>query len=55
MIVLAADDELHARKILTDALQKTLPQAEIIDFGKPSQVLAYAQDELGIYKVKHIL
>lgn len=44
MKVLAADDELHARKILTDALQKALPQAEIIDFGKPSQVLAYAQE-----------
>ena len=43
MEILAADDELHARKVLTDALRQALPQSEIVEFGKPSQVLDYAQ------------
>lgn len=44
MKILAADDELHARRVLTEALKEALPEAEVVEFSKPSELLAYAKE-----------
>lgn len=43
MKVLAADDESLAREMLTDAIKEALPEAEIFDFAKPSELLEFAK------------
>lgn len=42
MRILAADDEALAREMLTEAIREALPDAEIFDFAKPSQLLEFA-------------
>ena len=44
MRILAADDEALAREMLTDAIREALPDAEIFDFAKPSQLLEFASE-----------
>ena len=44
MKILAADDEKLALELLVDSIRKALPDAEIFDFSKPSELLAFAQD-----------
>ena len=43
MKILAVDDERLALQLLTDTIQKILPEAEIFCFGKPSEALSCAQ------------
>lgn len=42
MKILAADDETLAREMLTDAIREAVPDADIFDFAKPSELLAFA-------------
>ena len=44
MRIFAADDEALAREMLTDAIREALPDAEIFDFAKPSQLLEFASN-----------
>lgn len=44
MKILAADDEALAREMLTDAIREALPDAEIFDFAKPSDLLEFAKE-----------
>lgn len=44
MKILAADDEALAREMLTDAIREALPDAEIFDFAKPSELLEFAKE-----------
>ncbi len=44
MKILAADDEKLALELLVDSIRKALPDAEVFDFSKPSELLTFAQD-----------
>lgn len=44
MKILAVDDERLALQLLTDTIQKILPEAEVFSFGKPGEALNCAQE-----------
>lgn len=44
MRILAIDDELHARRTLVSALHEAAPEAEVVEFALPSEMLAYAEE-----------
>lgn len=44
MKIIAADDERLALQLLTDTIQRVLPEAELVSFTKVSEVLRYAQE-----------
>lgn len=43
MKILAIDDELPARRMLVSALREAAPEAEILEFSLPSELLNYAE------------
>ncbi|MCR5481204.1 MAG: response regulator [Clostridia bacterium] len=46
MKILAADDEKLALELLVDSIRKAMPDAEIFDFCKPSELLEFARDKV---------
>lgn len=44
MKILAADDEILALEMLTDAIRKAYPDAEVYDFFSPSRLFAFARE-----------
>ena len=44
MKALVIDDEALARRLLKDSVEKALPEAEVYDFAKPSELLDYARE-----------
>ena len=43
MKILAADDEILALEMLTDAIRKAYPEAEVYDFFSPSRLYSLCQ------------
>lgn len=50
MRILAADDEPLAREMLVDAISEAEPDAQICDFGKPSEVLSFAEENVCVLR-----
>lgn len=44
--ILAVDDEPLALEMLADAIKKAAPDAEVIEFGTPSELLRYAENNI---------
>ena len=44
MKILAVDDEKLGLEALVKAIQKTLPEAEVIGFNSPKEALSYAKE-----------